>query len=83
MQFLVRGIRHGFQIGFNQSKAHLRGSGSNMLSAKEHREVVWNYLDEEVRTRRVGNKQKRHPGCNLNGSNKFMSNLNKWSGRPT
>ena len=52
-QFLLRGIRGGFRIGFQAGLSRLRSKGRNMSSAAEHPEVVSRYLQTEEALGRV------------------------------
>ena len=52
-QFILRGIQYGFQIGFNGEAVIPKTCVSNMLSAKEHPQVVASYLEEEQKNHRV------------------------------
>ena len=52
--YIVRGIRQGFRIGYEYSKeAPTRRSLSNMSSARERPEVIREYLAEECSEGRV------------------------------
>ena len=50
---ILRGIRQGFRIGFEATKADLHPSRGNMVSASEHAEIVSSYLAEEQRQERI------------------------------
>ena len=52
-QFLLRGIRGGFRIGFQARLSRLRSKGRNISSAAEHPEVVSRYLQTEEALGRV------------------------------
>ena len=45
-QYILDGIRNGFQIGFNRSQP-LKLTKQNMLSARQHPQVIEKYLKEE------------------------------------
>ncbi len=53
VEFLVRGIRQGFQIRHNKRSGSLDSSSKNMFNAREHEAVIQDYLEEELRTGRV------------------------------
>ena len=46
-QFILRCIQYGFRIGFNGKAVVLKSCMFNILSAKEHPQVVASYLEEE------------------------------------
>lgn len=45
-RYICRGLRYGFRIGFNRS-APLKSATANMHSAREHPEVISDYLRKE------------------------------------
>ena len=45
-QYLLRGIREGFRIGFNRNSP-LKSASQNMQSARDHPEVIQQYIDNE------------------------------------
>ncbi len=49
----MRGIRHGFRIGFQHDPGSLRQSRQNLSSVKQHPEVVQEYLEKEQEGGRV------------------------------
>ena len=51
--FILSGIKSGFRIGFNYSRAALRPAQKNMRSAVEHPEVVDAYLCNETSLNRI------------------------------
>ena len=51
-EFIVKGIREGFRIGFDYSR-ECRASRRNMPSAEERAEVVCEYLLTEVSAGRI------------------------------
>lgn len=51
-EFIVRGIREGFRVGFDYSR-ECQASKRNMLSAEERAEVVGEYLQTEVTAGRI------------------------------
>ena len=46
--FVVRGIRHGFRIGYDYTSGKCRKSRGNLRSAAEHGEVVQCYIEKEL-----------------------------------
>ena len=46
-QYIVRGPWEGFHIGFN-CQAPLRSAWSNLLSAREHPDIIADYREEEL-----------------------------------
>ena len=48
VNFLLRGIKNGFRIGFACNSVHLKGQYQNLLSAMDHPEVIQTYLDNEM-----------------------------------
>ena len=52
-QFILRGIQHGFRIGFNGEAVIPKPCMSNMLSANEHPQVVASYLEEVQKYHRI------------------------------
>ena len=53
-QYIIRGLREGFRVGFNYESSQLRAKGCNLISASEHPEVVDDYLAVEKSVGRVG-----------------------------
>ena len=51
--YLVRGIREGFRVGFSGYLDGLRAGTRNMVSAGEQPQVVQDYLDREVKEGRI------------------------------
>ena len=51
-RYIVEGIRDGFRVGFNY-EVGLRSSPTNVASAREHPEVVQDYLSKECSEGRV------------------------------
>ncbi len=51
---MLNGISEGFRIGFDCTRSDLVSKGSNMVSAREHPEVVEKYLAEEKSMGRIG-----------------------------
>ena len=52
-EYIVRGIRDGFRIGFDYSRYNCRTVKENMRSALEHADVVREYLAKECAFGRV------------------------------
>ena len=52
-EYILRGIKHGFRVGFNVAVSQLKSQRSNMVSAAEHPDIVSYYLKEEMRKGRV------------------------------
>ncbi len=50
---ILRGIKEGFKVGYDHTRAPLRTQGTNMPSATEHSSVVEEYLAGEVEAGRV------------------------------
>ncbi len=53
VEWMVRGIRQGFRLGFQQDRRGLRQARQNLASVREHPEVVQEYLDNELEKGRV------------------------------
>ena len=51
--FLLRGIKDGFRIGFACGSVQLKSRYQNLISAMEHPQVVQDYLDKELEAKRV------------------------------
>ena len=51
--YLLQGLAEGFRVGFSYGSVPLRPSKNNMVSAREHPEVVMKYLHEECEKGRV------------------------------
>ena len=51
--YLLRGMKEGFRIGFRYADCVCKRAGSNMKSAADHPEVVDRYLATEVEQGRV------------------------------
>lgn len=60
-QFLVKGLREGFRIGYNAPQEQLRSAKRNIPSAYEHPEVVDKYLENESKLGRVLDFGEAHP----------------------
>ena len=52
-QYIVQGIKEGFRIGFNYQTHHCFPAKSNLLSARQHPEVIRDYLLRECSIGRV------------------------------
>lgn len=53
VSFLVRGIRHGFRLGHDQSRVTLRERRGTMYKASQHREIISGYLKAEESAERI------------------------------
>ena len=53
VRVLLRGIQEGFRVGFRHNQVELKPCDKNLVSAREHPEVVCGYLQEEVSSGRV------------------------------
>ena len=51
--YILKGISHGFHIGFNHGRYTCRPASSNMGSGSKNAEVVQAYLDKEVALGRI------------------------------
>jgi len=52
-QFIIRGIRDGFRLGFDSQLVDLKQNEGNMLSAIDHPAVVSDYIKEETLSNRT------------------------------
>ena len=52
-ELLLRGIEHGFRVGFDTTRVALKPKLENLISAAEHPGVVSDYLKSEIRAGRV------------------------------
>ncbi len=67
-RFLLRGIEHGFRIGFDYEGARCRKASRNMPSAAEHPEPIEKYLANELGAGRIiGLLPGDEGGCTLIG----------------
>ena len=55
MEYLLRGIKDKFRIGFRAAAlaAQLKSRKANMLSVMDHPQVVTGYIKEEVQANRM------------------------------
>ena len=53
VQYFTTGVSNGFRIGFRHSDSHFKRARKNMESAYAHKQVVDNYLQEELSLGRV------------------------------
>ena len=53
VDYVISGLREGFRIGFNYRTNQCKRSGDNMRSAKQHPEVVGDYIRKECEEGRV------------------------------
>ena len=51
--FILRGIKNGFKIGFAYNSVHLKDRYQNLMSAMDHPKVVQAYLDKEMELKGV------------------------------
>lgn len=52
-EFILRGIKEGFRVGYESGKAELKQRVGNMISASEKPEVISEYLQNEMEMKRV------------------------------
>jgi len=52
-QFIVKGIEHGFRIGFDYQNCHCVSAKSNMLSASQHPQPIETYISKELAAGRI------------------------------
>ena len=52
-EFLVRGIRHGFRLGHDQSSVAMNECKGTMYEASQHKEVISSYLNAEESAGRI------------------------------
>lgn len=64
-QFLVRGLREGFRLGYQATRSRLHTAKRNMPSAYEHPEVIDAYLSSECLLGRVLGPFTQPPPCPL------------------
>jgi len=64
-QLILSGLREGFPIGF-EATSHLKSATSNLISAREHTEVVSAYIQEEVLRGHIGHVGPRDTAKQLN-----------------
>ena len=53
VQYILRGIKDGFRIGFNSKSTILKTCYSNLLSAMDHPQVVTSYITDELHDNRL------------------------------
>ena len=53
IQFFLQGLATGFKVGFAYHHASLKPAKKNLRSAMEHPDVVQEYLENEIREKRV------------------------------
>ncbi len=53
VELLVRGIKEGFRLGHEESRVVLREGSGTMYEASEHRDIISEYLEREVQSKRV------------------------------
>ena len=80
--FFLQGISEGFRIGFSYGSIHLKPSKSNLEGAYSHPHVVQDYLQAEVRLRRVAGPflSSWLPSCQISRFGVIPKNLQpgKW-----
>ena len=83
-EYILRGIKSGFRIGFHGNQAELRAKMNNMVSAVEHPAVVTGYLNDELsrgRIAQVGSLEEakeRGIHCSPFGVIPKKNRANKW-----
>ncbi len=53
VEFLVRGVKCGFRLGHDQRKLKLEQRSGTMYEATQHSTIISEYLEKEVREKRV------------------------------
>ena len=53
MEYLLRGIKDGFRIGFRAAVVQPKARKTNMPSVLDHPEVVTEYIKEELQANRM------------------------------
>ncbi len=53
VELLIRGLKGGFRLGHDQSKVVLEEKGGFMYEASQHSDIIREYLEKEVQSRRV------------------------------
>ncbi len=53
VEFLVRGLRRGFRLGHDQDRSRLGSQTGSMYEASQHRDIITNYLQNELQERRI------------------------------
>ncbi len=53
VEFLIRGVRHGFRVGHDQSTTVLKVQRGSMYKTSQHKGIVSDYLQNELRERRI------------------------------
>ena len=53
VEFLLRGVRDGFRLGHDQSDVRLERRSGTMYEATQHSTIIREYLEKEVREKRV------------------------------
>lgn len=68
VEYLVRGMREGFRIGYQYGKRKCVGAKANMKSAEENDQVVDEYVAKEVQLGRVVGplEEAQHPAVHIN-----------------
>ena len=65
--YVCKGIREGFRIGFDRSRTVCKPASGNMKSVEEHEEIVEEYIQKEKQAGRLIGplNQTSHPGIQL------------------
>ena len=63
--YVLRGLEHGFRVGFNRQAVPLQSAKRNMQSALEHPEVVGRYVEEELHQGRFVGPLSTDPGIHV------------------
>ena len=80
-EYISRGFERGFRVGFQGAQAQLRTCGRNMVSVRDHPEVVEKYLVDEAAAGRllaVGSKEMVGVHCSPFGVIPKKGRENKW-----
>ncbi len=80
-EYICKGVQQGFRIGFHGNWTDLRSCRRNMVSAKDHPEVVQAYIAKEVQAGRLeqvvtGDREKVH--CSPFGVIPKKGGVNRW-----
>ena len=81
VEYLLRGIKDGFRIGFRAAAVQLKSRKANMLSVFDHPQVVTEYIKEEVQANtmhRVENALAKNVHCSPFGVIPKKNKPNKW-----
>ena len=53
VSYVMKGLKHGFRIGFSPSSCALKSSSTNILSAIQQPSVIGDYLQTEIAHGRI------------------------------